>query len=121
MTAPSALCVLLVEDDPEVRAVIAGLLTKEGYAVRAASNPFDAYYMLEEGAVDLLITDIHMAGKVGGGILAQEVSRTWPEVRILVISGFDPEPDDLPPGAQFLAKPFGRDELMPVVERMMEV
>ncbi len=121
MTAPSALSVLLVEDDPQIRAVIAGLLNKEGYAVRAASNPFDAYYMLEEAAVDLLITDIHMAGKVGGGVLAQEVARTWPDVRILVISGFDPEPDDVPLGAQFLAKPFGRDELMPVIRAMMEV
>ncbi len=89
--------------------------------MRAVSNPFDAYYMLEEEAVDLLITDIHMAGKVGGGILAQEVARTWPEVRILVISGFDPEPEDVPPGAHFLPKPFGRDELMPVIKGMLEV
>ena len=108
---------LLVEDDPSVLAFIAELLAENGLAVACASKAVDALAMLEEGLIpSVLVTDIHLAGTLSGLELAQSVSRNWPQVRLLIISGASrPAHHQYPARAMFFTKPFAPGALVAMI------
>lgn len=112
VVADQAACILLVEDDSQLLDQLRDILIEFGYAVLTATNPFDAYYVLEQGGVDLLLTDVRWPGKTDGAMLATEVSARWPHVQILAISGSSPPEGALPPNARFLQKPFHLSKLV---------
>jgi DNA-binding response OmpR family regulator len=95
-----------VEDNPQLRDQLADTLIGSGYLVLTAANPFDAYYILEQGGVDLLLTDIQMSGRIDGAVLAKEVSTRWPHVLIVAISESASAEGNLPSGARFIKKPL---------------
>lgn len=113
-------CVLIVEDEPLLLEQFADTLAGAGYDVVCATNPFDGYYILEEGAIDLLVVDLRMAGKTSGAALAGEVAQQWPDTAILVISGSAPAEGEVPPGATFLQKPFEASKLISAVNRYLK-
>jgi len=83
----------------------------------------DAISIIEAMArpLSLLVTDIEMPGERHGLDLAWEIHERWPGTRILVVSGnrcFATE--RLPPGALFLAKPFGAAKLKACVQALFE-
>ena len=109
--------ILLVEDDPSVLDFMAELLVEDGLAVACASNALDALAMLEGGlAPSVLVTDIHLAGRLGGLELARAVAEVWPDVRLLIISGeVRPAQDLFPERAMFFTKPFAAGALISMI------
>jgi PAS domain S-box-containing protein len=78
--------VLLVDDDNAVRHAAAIFLRENGFKVFAAANAEEVLQVPDLGAVDLLITDIHM-GRINGLELAQSMSRRNPGLGVILTSG----------------------------------
>lgn len=104
--------VLLVEDEPVVRALGRHVLFMCGYAVLEAGNGRDAVKAAEDhsGPLHILVTDVVMPGGMGGRQVADAVLARQPGARVLFTSGYT---DDsvvrhgvLEDGVHFLQKPF---------------
>ena len=81
--------ILVVEDNPDVRPVVVRQLQELGYDVVEAENANAAIAVLETTRpIDLLFTDVVMAGSMSGGELAREATRLRPGIKILLTSGF---------------------------------
>jgi PAS domain S-box-containing protein len=108
--------VLVVEDDPRVRRVSIRRLKELGYAVLEADSGPAAMEVLNAGtAIDILFTDIVMAGGMTGVDLAKKARRRRPELKILFTSGYA-EPavtrtSQLTANAGWLGKPYSINEL----------
>ncbi len=103
--------VLLVEDEPALRDLMANMIEALGYRVRSAGTGEEALRVVEEEDLrpDLLVTDVVMPG-IGGGELARRLQELLPALRVLYMSGY---PDEavvdqglLDPDTPFLDKPF---------------
>jgi CheY-like chemotaxis protein len=117
--------VLVVEDDPRVRRVSVRRLKALGYALIEAESGPAALKILETGVpIDILFTDIVMAGGMTGVDLAQEARRQCPGLKILFTSGYA-EPAVIKGGlltmkAGWLGKPYGIDELDAKLRELFE-
>lgn len=108
-------CVLLVDDQEQVRRVVGGLLDGMGYRVLEASDGVHALARLAEPLVDvdLVLTDVMMPG-MGGRELGAELATRHPELPVAYMSGYlDSAPEEMQ--GRFLAKPFGAAELAELV------
>lgn len=86
------LSVLVVEDEPTVRAVAVDMLQDAGFAVLAAPDGPTALALLQEGAqVDILFSDVVMPGGMTGVDLAREARRLRPGIGVLLASGYAAE------------------------------
>lgn len=103
---PERPVVLVVEDEILVRLVIADELRRQGLRVIEAINGNEALEVLRLGRVDLLMTDVRMPGSVDGLQLARIARATWPELRIVVVSGHAAEPLFGGLADAFFAKPY---------------
>lgn len=81
--------VLIVEDDPLVRAVAVRALESHGYKVMSAGSAAEALTAIEgmSGTVHLVVTDVILPDE-GGRTLADRITQRWPEIRILFASGY---------------------------------
>jgi two-component system, cell cycle sensor histidine kinase and response regulator CckA len=117
--------VLVVEDDANVRRVTSQILVRHGYEVVTAENPDMALAELSRhhGAFDLLLTDLVLPG-MNGRLLAAHVSREWPNIRVVYMSGYAGETileqGILPADEHFLPKPFTVEELLAKVAEALE-
>jgi CheY-like chemotaxis protein len=117
--------ILVVEDDPGVRAVTLAMLQGLGYAVVEASGGAEALAVMERinGQIDLLFTDMVMPG-IGGLELAREVQARYPGLKVLYTSGFIPSTEpgqrSLPPQMAFLHKPFRSADLARKVREVLD-
>ncbi|MBL0898737.1 MAG: response regulator, partial [Reyranella sp.] len=109
--------ILVVEDDPQVRAGVVRQLASLGYTVDEASDGAAglAAFAAASPPYDLLLTDVVMPGALGGKALADEVKRRWPGTPVVFMSGYNEEavgPDGrLEAGIHLLAKPFRKRDL----------
>lgn len=88
--------VLLVEDEPAVRGMVATILSAQGYHVLEASTGQEALRIAAENSgakIALLLTDVVMA-QMGGVKLAREFKSNYPETRVILISGYADQPID---------------------------
>ena len=118
--------VLVVEDDPELRAVVAEILEWEGYRVTTASNGRKALQAIEEtstgGATSpaLVLLDMWMP-VLDGWSVARELKQRAIKVPIVVMTAAE----DAPRSAEevdadgYLAKPFGMDDLLEAIRPYM--
>jgi CheY-like chemotaxis protein len=116
---PPEHCILLVEDDSEVAALVGEMLRSIGYEVVHAASAAAALGALANGRkVDLVFSDIMMPGGTNGVELAREVRRRRADLPILLTSGFSEavrkDADAL--GIPVLSKPYGLQELRAAVE-----
>lgn len=118
----SRAAVLLVDDEDAVRHVAARILSRAGFDVEARSNGADALEALRHAArpFDVLVTDMMMPG-MSGRELIQQVVPDYPNLPIIVITGFAADADT---GAQFppqvervIEKPFEAADLIGAVRR----
>lgn len=80
---------LFVEDDPLVREAVAGGLRQAGFTVRVAANGDAALALLDGGlVVDIVFSDIVMPGGISGIDLARAVRRRWPELPVVLATGY---------------------------------
>lgn len=101
---------LLVDDEELVRMTTADMLMNLGFEVVEASSGEEALRLLDQGlAPDLLVTDYLMPG-VTGAELARRVRLSWPNMPVLVVSGYA-EADGLAHDLVGLTKPFRSAEL----------
>jgi two-component system cell cycle sensor histidine kinase/response regulator CckA len=117
--------ILLVEDQPGLRAVARAALARHGYTVLEAGDAAEALRAAAahpEG-LDLLLTDVVMPG-MSGRELAQEIVRRWPASRVLYMSGYG---DDLlaphgvlDAGVALLQKPFTPRQLLQKVRLALD-
>lgn len=99
--------VLLVEDEPLVRLTQVDILREAGFWVIEAGDADEAFDLLRRRKdVSVILTDVDMPGSIDGFEFARLVAQGWPEVGVLVISGKTlPGEGDMPPSAEFIAKP----------------
>src|SRR5690606_38066851 len=104
----SRACVLLVEDDTDLREVLADMLELEGWQVEVACNGCEALKRdvsrLTAAVIDLTLPD------VSGLEVARSLSASRPGLRIVMMSGF--AQSENVPGASWLEKPFAVAELL---------
>ncbi|MEQ8821630.1 MAG: response regulator [Sumerlaeia bacterium] len=122
-TQHETLHLLVAEDDPEMRALLSKVLTREGFSVTTAQHGQDAVDYLRNGvSCDLLITDIRMPGKDGIEVL-REARQLRPGLKVVMITAFtDMEIylEVIREGAfEYLTKPFKIPDLLDVVDRAM--
>jgi signal transduction histidine kinase len=109
--------ILLVDDEPGVRAFANEVLRRSGYHVIAVDSAEAALTFLEkaEEPIQLLVTDLVLPG-MNGHELAVRVARDWPRVRVLLMSGYAAQlgslGDLLEPGVLLLEKPFSGQTLL---------
>ena len=114
--------VLVVDDDPEMSAIIQKVLAREHYEVRTASNGQEALDAMREQPVDVVVADWKMP-VLDGMKLIGHVSEEFPDTKIIMITAFG-EVDDyleaMTRGAfEFLPKPLDIGELKSIVNRAM--
>ncbi len=111
--------ILLVEDEIEVRRLLAEQLRRHGYRVTEAESGERALDSLESVKPDLLITDVVMPG-LSGPELARACRIRLPDLRVLYVSGYaDTGIHSLEDGAAFLSKPFAERVLLARVRRLL--
>ncbi|MDA0814205.1 MAG: ATP-binding protein, partial [Verrucomicrobia bacterium] len=107
-----ALQVLLVEDEPAVRAVMKRLLMHSGCSVIEAPDAHKGLQMWRQNrdTIDLLVTDIVMPGGMSGHDLARQIHSEAPDLKVIFCSGYSAdlfgEDSELVPGKNFLPKPY---------------
>ncbi|MDP2274376.1 MAG: PAS domain-containing protein [Archangium sp.] len=116
--------VLLVEDEPMVRAATARILTSAGIKVLEANTPDGALSIASESmdTIDLLLTDVVLP-TMNGRELADNILLLRPRMRVLFMSGYAEEAvlrDQLvATGAAFLPKPFSPDTLVRRIDEVL--
>ena len=110
---------LVVEDDPEVRALAETLLEETELEVVGCDSAEAALSVLQArgGDVALVFADIRLAGEMDGLQLARAVATLWPRARLVVTSGHGLERPELPSEAVFIAKPWRALDVLVEAER----
>ncbi|WP_394779064.1 PAS domain S-box protein [Undibacterium sp.] len=106
---PNILRILLVEDDELIRANTAELLQKLGHFVIEASDSTRAMQSLQSTQIDVLMTDIELAG-MSGDVLAEKARELHPSVGIIFASGRDAQSNL--GGVILLRKPYNIDAIV---------
>lgn len=120
-----ALEVLIVDDEADIRDLVAGVLEDEGYQTRTAANSDETLAALAERRPSLVLLDVWLHGsKLDGLDLLDEIKRRDPSLPVVVISGhgnIETAVTAIKRGASdFLEKPFEANQLVLVVARATE-
>ena len=112
---------VIVEDEALLRWHARELFSDAGYRVHEAASADAALKVLEaEPDLKLVFTDVTMPGAMDGADLAHHVSRRWPHIAIIVVSG-RPVPKMLPAGARFHAKPYDDKSVLKHAREMIDL
>lgn len=118
--------VLVVDDDPQILAIVREALKGETYEVRTAGNGYDAGLLTEQFRPNLILLD-YMLPDINGSVVCERI-RENPEyagTRIVFVSGVadDAEVERLiaSGGDAFVRKPFRTDDLRRIVDQLLEV
>ncbi len=122
--APARETILVVEDQPEVRALAVSQLASFGYRVLEAENGPNALEVLRaDPGIDLLFTDVVMPGGTTGWQLAVEAQNLRPGLKVLFTSGYTEVSSThrgrLGKGAQLLSKPYRKADLARKVREVL--
>lgn len=116
--------ILVIEDDEQVRTLLAERLSKEGYEVVSAADGDAGIRIYREAPADLVITDILMPVKDGVEAI-RELRQEFPEVPIIAITGVRGRFSRLPAAevlgaARTFTKPFNLNEMMAAVASILD-
>ncbi|MGN2243693.1 PAS domain-containing protein [Frateuria sp. GZRR33] len=122
---PRGKTVLVVDDEPTVRMLVADVLGDHDFTVLEACDGAEALDMLRAGmSPDLLITDVGLPGGLNGRQLADAARERQPAQKVLFITGFAETAviggGQLEPGMRVLTKPFVIDQLVARVKELVE-
>jgi len=113
------LAILVVDDEPAFRSLVAATLKQDGYHVMEASDGAEAVEVAEKVKhVDLVVTDIRMP-QMDGVELTNALRKTQPYVPVVFITGHPTDIRRFVPNSCTLNKPFLREDLMRAVHQFM--
>ena len=115
--------ILVVEDEPKLRRLVELQLADDGYDVKSAPDAESALKLVNEGAFDLVITDLKLP-KMSGLEFLQEVKRSDPQMPVVIMTAFgsvESAVDAMKAGASdYVLKPFSLAELVMVVRKELD-
>jgi PAS domain S-box-containing protein len=111
--------VLVVEDNPDVSVVSASMLKQLGYVVHTVPNADAALNALAKDNIDLVVSDIVMAGEIDGMALARLLRTRKPDLPVLLVTGYSEAASEA--GSEFtvLYKPFQLADLSRMAARLI--
>ena len=117
--------VLVVDDEPTIRMLIAETLADLGYQAIEAADAASALKVLESDAeIDLLISDVGLPGGMNGKQMADSARAKRPKLRVLFITGYAENATissgSLEPGMHVMSKPFPMEKLASRIRFIME-
>ncbi|MBA1337457.1 MAG: two-component system, NtrC family, nitrogen regulation response regulator NtrX [Pelagibacterales bacterium] len=117
--------ILVVDDNPDIRILISGILTDKGFAVRQAANFDQAMNEINKKMPDAAIIDVKLDKGYNDGIeLLSHIKKTNDDIPVIMISGHanvQMAVDSLKLGAfEFMQKPFSSERLLNFVKRAVE-
>ncbi|MEE1656343.1 response regulator [Microvirga sp. CF3062] len=116
-----SLVIVLVDEEPTIRQATARHLREASFEVVEAEDSDEALKHLENAyAVHGLVTDAHLPGRIDGHELADQARKRWPNLAVVMMSGHsDATSGPVPPGAEFVAKPYLTTHLIPTLNRLL--
>jgi PAS domain S-box-containing protein len=119
--------VLVVDDEDDIRCVMAEVLQVQGYTVLQAADAPQALRQLQElggqRRPDMLVTDVGLPNGMNGRQLADQVRTQWPQLPVLMVTGYAESTvmknETLPAQMELLTKPFAMHALVGKVEAML--
>jgi PAS domain S-box-containing protein len=116
--------ILVIEDEEEVRNLLADILTDDGHQVITACEGNQGLEMFKENEVDMVFSDLGMPG-ISGWQVAETIKRTNKQMPVAIITGWNVELDDkelTEKGVDFIAfKPFSVKQVLKLVQEGMEL
>jgi len=114
--------ILVVDDEELIRELVFTILSNLGYSCITATNGIDALDKMKGKKIDVVISDIKMP-EMDGIILTREISRQYPGLPVMVMTGFDEEYSAgtaISVGArEFIKKPFSLEEFSLRLHKMI--
>ena len=123
--AEAGVAVLLVEDKPAVRMVMADVLRDNGYTVMEANTGDHALRQIRSSArIDLLLSDVGLPGGMNGRQLADAAREHRPHLKVLFVTGYDEQAalgsGLMAQGMAILTKPFNISSFSAKVQGLMD-
>ncbi len=120
-----ALEILIVDDERDIRDLVAGVLSDEGYDCRTAGDSLAALAAIDQRRPSLVLLDVWLHGSPMDGLeVLDEIKRREPELPVIIFSGhgnIDTAVSAIGRGAMdFIEKPFEAERLLLLVERATE-
>jgi CheY-like chemotaxis protein len=117
-------CILVAEDDADVRAYVVDTLGGMGYDVLEAAGGEDALRLMKEYKnIGLLLTDVVMPG-MNGRKLAEEAAHLHPGLKVLYMTGYSRNAivhqGRLDPGVDLIQKPLSHEQLSTMVRKVLD-
>lgn len=110
--------VLLVEDNPDVGTATTALLEQLGYSVRWVADATTALEELEGDAIDIVVSDVVMPGKMDGIGLAKAIREKKPRLPVLLVTGYSASAAEIDPQFPILRKPYQLHELSRELQKL---
>jgi PAS domain S-box-containing protein len=116
--------VLIVDDEPSVRMLVAEVLGELGYTALESADGASALQVLRSDTrIDLLVTDVGLPGGMNGRQLADFGRTARPDIKVLFITGYAEKAaigaDGLDPGMAILTKPFTMEGLATRIKELL--
>ncbi|MGA2713384.1 MAG: response regulator [Bryobacteraceae bacterium] len=116
--------VLVVDDEPEVRKLVAAMLVRNGYRVVSADSGENAIRLFKNNPdTELLLTDVVAPG-MSGPMIADQIASLKPDIKVLFMSGYDGtqvvQRYVVEKGYSLLIKPFTMDQLERKVRAVLD-
>ena len=115
--------ILIIDDEGEMRELLAKVLEKNGYQVTAAADGGHALDLLEKEPMDLVVTDVRMPGMDGMEAL-KAIKELNPDTGVIVMTAFgsiDQAVQAVKEGAHdYISKPFKIDEMLLTIRNALE-
>jgi DNA-binding NtrC family response regulator len=116
--------VLVVDDEPEIRKLVAAMLIRQGYRILTADSGENAIRLFRNNpGVDLLLTDVVSPG-LSGPMIADQIAALNPLIKVMFMSGYDNTQVVrryvVEKGYSLLIKPFTMEQLVERVRQVLE-
>ncbi|AWN42943.1 hybrid sensor histidine kinase/response regulator [Methylobacterium durans] len=111
--------ILLVEDNPHIAEVAVSVIHERGHAVVSTASAPEALQVLAAGQrFDLVLSDLVMPGGMNGFDLARQVRRRWPDLPILLATGYSDQAEKaIKDGFPLISKPYQPAALLVAIEK----
>jgi PAS domain S-box-containing protein len=114
--------VLVIDDDERVREALVGMLSLAGHRTDHAANGREAMAKMEQEKFDLVFTDLSMP-EIDGWAVASEIRRRWPDVKIVLITGYTLPTETVKRHSEFvneiISKPIRFDDISATLSQVL--